>query len=460
MKTIRENSRFRFGWDLIILVLIITSCLLIPFQIAFQNVTTDLSGTEIIYLIDLFFLIDIVLNFFTSYRRKGTEITDQNKASVRYLKTFFFIDLLANFPLDAFFLMFPNAQIYSVSLVLILRFPRLLRIVRMFVIFRRWEVQSWSNSGYLRIAKFFTVVMLFTHWIACAWYLVAYISNFPPDCWVVLMGIQDAPVGTRYIRALYWTIVTMTTVGYGDITPHRDIEYVFTMVVMLLGASGYAFIIGKIASLFSNIDAAKANFWNRIEAVNQYLRSRNVPHNINEQVRNYYEYLWAHHRGVKEDTLFDDLPIPFRLDILRYVTRELLEKVPLFKYCSPALRDVLLMALKPQTYAPDGHIAREGEKGKEIYFISRGKVEITSNEGQKSHGILEGGDYFGDLSLLLKEKRTASVRAQTYCEIFKLDQTDFNRIKDEYPEFRDVLTKISSEKTSKTSTLILDGITL
>jgi voltage-gated potassium channel len=164
--------------------------------------------------------------------------------------------------------------------------------------------------------------------------------------------------------------------------------------------------------------------------------------------------------GVKEDTLFDDLPTPFRLDILRYVTRDLIEKVPLFKYCSPALRDVLLMALKPRTFAPDGYIVREGEVGKEIYFISRGKVEITTHEGQNSHGTLEGGDYFGDLSLILREKRTASVRALTYCEIFMLGRDDFNRIKDEYQEFRDILTKMSSEKTDKISTLIMDGITL
>jgi hypothetical protein len=459
MKTIRENSKFRITWDLFILILIITSGLLIPFQIAFRHVA-DWSGTEIIYLVDLFFLIDIVLNFFTSYRHKGAEITDRKKVSAHYLKTLLVIDLLANFPLDAFFLIFQDIQIYNVSLVLILRIPRLLRVVRLFVIFHRWEVQSWTNSGYLRIAKFFTSVMLFTHWIACAWYLVAYISNFPPDCWVMIIGIQDAAPPTRYIRSLYWTIVTMTTVGYGDITPHRNIEYVFTMVVMLLGASGYAFLIGKIASLFSNIDAAKANFWNRIEAVNQYLRSRNVPHNLNQQVRNYYEYLWAHHRGVKEDALFDDLPTPFRLDILRHVTRELLGKVPLFKYCSPALKNVLLMALKPQTFAPGSYIAREGEVGKEIYFISRGKVEITTNEGKNSHGTLAGGDYFGNLSLILREKRTASVRALTYCEIFMLGRDDFNRIKDEYHEFRDILTKMSSEKADKVSTLIMDGITL
>jgi voltage-gated potassium channel len=118
------------------------------------------------------------------------------------------------------------------------------------------------------------------------------------------------------------------------------------------------------------------------------------------------------------------------------------------------------MALKPQTFAPDVYIARQGELGKEIYFLSRGKVEIISDDGKNKHGYLESGDYFGDLSLILGEKRTASVRALTYCEIFILNRNDFNRIKNEYSEFRDILTKTSAEKTDKISTLIMDGITL
>jgi hypothetical protein len=91
MKMIRENSRFRIGWDLLILVLVIASCLLIPFQIALQHVI-DWRAAEIVYLVDLCFLIDIFLNFFTSYRHKGTEITDRKKTSARYLKTLFVID--------------------------------------------------------------------------------------------------------------------------------------------------------------------------------------------------------------------------------------------------------------------------------------------------------------------------------------------------------------------------------
>jgi hypothetical protein len=52
------------------------------------------------------------------------------------------------------------------------------------------------------------------------------------------------------------------------------------------------------------------------------------------------------------------------------------------------------------------------------------------------------------------------VKALTYCEVFILTATEFNRIRNEYPEFREVLKKVSSEKTEKVITLLLKGVTL
>ena len=458
MKVIREGSSQRIIWDSGILLLILAGNALIPFQIGLQHVESR-GGTTILYIIDLFFFIDIALNFCTSFREEGTEITDRRMITRHYFRTMFTIDLLANFPLDAIILLaLGDFEIHNTSLVLLIRMLQLLRIVRLIFIIHRWEDQIWAYSGYIRIGKFLLVIITFIHWIACAWFFIAFFDHFPADSWVVRAGIETADTTTQYIRSLYWTIATMTTVGYGDITPKRDIEYIFTIVVMMLGASMYAFMIGNIASLFSNLDAAKAHFRNRIDAVSKYLHAKRVPNHLNEQVRNYYEYIWARHRGVRHEELLDDLPAPFRLDILHHITRELLEKVPLFVYASPALRNVLLMALKAQTYAPGVFIIRDGEVGKEIFFVSHGKLEIRKDD--KECGILENGDYFGDLSLILGEIRTASVRTLTYCEMFVLTHTEFNRIKQEHLEFNNVLKKMASEQQEKRSELLLNGIIL
>ena len=138
VKIINQSSRIRFIWDSLILILIFFY--LYPDSLS-NRFSTYCSRCGVLCLFmgsDLFFIVDIFLNFFTSYRYQGEEITDQKKISKHYLKTQFPIDLLANFPLDLLFLLLPHFQLFSVPLVLVFRLLRLLRISRMYVIFQRW----------------------------------------------------------------------------------------------------------------------------------------------------------------------------------------------------------------------------------------------------------------------------------------------------------------------------------
>jgi len=140
------------------------------------------------------------------------------------------------------------------------------------------------------------------------------------------------------------------------------------------------------------------------------------------------------------------------------LTSDLLENVPLFKYCKPGLQDSLLIALKRNTYDPGSHIVNEGDAGKGIFFISQGNIEIVRDS--QPVGMLQSGDYFGHMSMLLKEQRTASVVATTYCETFELSESAYSQVQQSYPELRDAMKKMSSEASEKQASLMLEGVVL
>lgn len=455
---IREHSLPRLYWDALVAILVIITCLLIPYQLAFVH---QPRMHWLIYLIDLVFLVDIGLNFITSYRERGAEVRDTRRTARRYARTLLPVDLLANIPFDLLVLLLAgDAQMLGASLVLWLRLLSLLRVIRLVAILRRWQAMLWTNPGVLKVAGFVIMIALFTHWVACMWFFTAFAAGFPPDSWAVRAGIDNADAAGQYVRSLYWTITTITTVGFGDITPGRTVEYLVAMVLMLIGASLFVFIVGSIASLLNTLHANRNAYRERAESVGDYLRARQVPAELFNKVRHFFDYRWDRFGGLEETALLSDLPEPLRLEIILHLARDVIEKVPLFRYCSTALRNALLVSLQPQTYPPDSVVAREGERGRCIFFVTAGSVEIFSQTQETRFGLLEAGDYFGHLSLVLDEPRTASVRATDYCEMLLLHKQDYERLNAEFPEFRAALGKTADSSTEKMSELVLGGVVL
>lgn len=90
------------GWDLIISVILLVTCMITPFNLAFQEEVEKIRWyMNVNYTIDILFGIDIVLNFLTAFQNELYEVVDDRKQiAIRYLKGWFIIDLLAIIPFD------------------------------------------------------------------------------------------------------------------------------------------------------------------------------------------------------------------------------------------------------------------------------------------------------------------------------------------------------------------------
>ena len=127
------------------------------------------------------------------------------------------------------------------------------------------------------------------------------------------------------------------------------------------------------------------------------------------------------------------------------VSRDVLEKVPLFQGGGPIFLQNLAMMLKPIVYGAGDYIIKKGDIGNEMFFICRGQVEVVDGT-DKVLATLYDGDFFGELSLLLSQARSASIRAVKVCDLFILDKGDFKRVLDQHPQFAASLREMAKSR--------------
>lgn len=427
-----SNSRLKTIWNMIVIISVLAFSFVFSYRHTFQVYKCD----RFYWICIIIFFIDMLIDFNTTVKVEHVASTDRKTIAAKYLKSWFIVDFIIAFPFEYFLLLFiglPDEQTGRTMYFFLLQAITLTRLLKVKKITNELRQNLRINPGVMRLMVFAFWFMQAVHYISLGWIVIGAAD---------LTRIQS----DQYIRALYWAVTTVATIGYGDYYPDHDnnLHIIYTIVVQIFGVGMYGYIIGNVSGLIANLDVARADFIKKIESVKVYLDNKKIPKDLQEKILSYYRYLWDKKKNVSDENPLSDLPTSLSLEIMLYLNRDMLMKVDLFKNSQELFVREAIQMLKPLIYLPEDYIIRQGEYGDCMYFLNSGEIEVLVNESQVAK--LGPGATFGETSLLVGEKRNASIHTLTHCEVYRLSKSDFDSLRSRFPEFNDEMEDLSRQR--------------
>ena len=443
---ILPDNPYKKMWDLLIAFLILYSAIITPYEIAFSD-SSKVSWFEI--LIDIFLGIDIVLTFFSAYTDDEENLVKNHKKIIKkYLKSWFIVDIISVLPISYIF----HQQGKYSGLTKISKLPKLYRLVKLTKLLRITKMSSKGNLN--KVTKFFMeklkinanverlfffvlTFLLMNHLCACFWYFMAKIEDFSPDSWVVRLGYIDSSNLELYIISFYWTLTTVTTVGYGDITAGTTIERIYNLFIMSFGVLLYSFAIGSLSSIVSTLDQKSEEMNQKLQILSSIKKEFNLEQNIYDKVRKVIKYDLS--RNQKDKMVFlQELPNKLRIELSQIMHDKVIQNFYFFRDQPSDFFAYVAPLLKPVKFSQNDYLYKCQDMIDEMYFVAKGTVIfcLEKRYGEKEIREIKKNNNFGEIEMCLNEKLSFNIKIKSRnCELFVLKKNDFLRLSVNFKEF-------------------------
>ena len=204
-------------------------------------------------LFSIIFIIEILLKLNTGIYSNGVLEIRKPIIMKFYFKNQFFFDLISLIPL----ILNNFVEMHEYKLLFLLRIKKISDLI--------WKLDEFLHLEYklqsiVNLIKLTIFMLIFAHIFGCFFHYIAVleIKNEYSNSWIQKKGYENNIWFENYIESLYFSVVTMITVGYGDIVPITTPEKVFCTILMLLSGIIYGYVINSIGQILMEYSTNEA----------------------------------------------------------------------------------------------------------------------------------------------------------------------------------------------------------
>lgn len=421
---IHPFSMFKARYDIYLFCLYYIAIWLKSAQAAFFDKNAYENANSAVYfsvLIDSLCFADIVINFFSGYvirADRSIELDQKNIAYHYVFSPYFVCDVLSSIPKD---LLYQTTSIGDYkTLSCIIDMCCMLKIVRIFSVFRiSYKILVYKKiklSTTLTVLRATLFIFTIVHYAACILFMVPRIIRNKT--------VTDS-ILTTYSRYIFKSSAYILSVRLEKIEPQFPEEYILAIAFYIIGKMVVATTWIILVSVINDSKSAALHHSAEINQVEEYLRQKEVPPELCKKIEQFYRFKFQKIL-FKESNIEKLLSPHLKQEISLVLNQSLLSTIPLLSLLTSEEFVNIQSHFKHDILTPHTVVFHSGDDAHELYFLASGTVAIYTHSGMELYHLQDGA-YFGEISLLMRNKRQVTAIAVEFCEVIKLHRRKFEK---------------------------------
>lgn len=394
---------------------------------------------------------DILVTFFTGYYNRQAKkiILNPRRIAKHYVLGYLVVDMLSSVPIHYIaYTFFGYREEYPMlELVVFFKTFRLVTLMKFLDVFRDWYKFSTYKFKVFKLILFALISLM---WCASVNYVIArsHTSSWLHDT-TINEGIIDG-----LIHGCFKTTYVLLLVGHSDTPVESVIIKLLQAIGLQVGFILKLYFLAQVVQILHKYNSSANKYDQHMKQLDEYVRYKGLPEWMKRRIYRYSDFKYQKH-FVKESEILSVLTPQLQQEIMLQECHEFLEKVVFFQGLPTSILIRVVSHLKVVIVLSNDVIIRAGTTGDSMFFISFGTVAVYTSHGKEICHLGDGA-YFGEIALVIDEKRVASVVAVDACELLELNRHDFQSAIEPYPEYFYRLKKMAQDRLTGVQSF-LDG---